>query len=253
MAVEMRGGYPFRRLRRSCVDPAEAAWRAASFRARLEERRSVRMFAPEPVDRPILEDLLLAASSAPSGAHKQPWTFVAVSDPALKAEIREAAEVEERRNYEGRMPPSWLKALAPLGTDAQKPHLTDAAWLVVVFAQAYGIAPDGSRDQHYYVRESVGMACGLLVAAAHQAGLCALTHTPSPMAFLGRLLGRPENESAYVLVAIGWPAPDAVVPDLARKALDQVAVFCTGPEDRPTPRPAEPMTEMRRPGEVPEP
>lgn len=191
----------------------------------LEARRTVRMFSDAPVTREVIEELILAASTSPSGAHQQPWTFAAISDPETKRAIREAAEEEERRNYGGRMPPEWLQVLLPFGTDANKPHLEVAPWLIVVFAQKHGFHPDGSRKKHYYVRESVGMACGLLVAAAHAAGLVALTHTPSPMAFLGKLLDRPANEQAYVVIPIGHPAKDCKVPDIQRKSLQDVAVF----------------------------
>jgi nitroreductase len=223
--VVYRGPHPYRRYALPALSDAESLERAAAFHERLEGRRSVRMFSDRPVPRAIIEEILLAASTAPSGAHRQPWTFVAVSDPGLKAQIRAAAEEEERKNYSGRMPEAWLEALAPLGTDEVKTHLTDAAWVVVVFAQKHGVGPDGENVKHYYVRESVGMACGLLVAAAHMAGLAALTHTPSPMAFLAKLLGRPAHEQAYVVVPIGHPAPDCVVPDLVRKPLDQIAVI----------------------------
>jgi len=227
--VVLRDGHPFVPYSTVPVTAAEAQWRAAAFRASMEGRRSVREFdADRPVARAVIEQILLAASTSPSGAHRQPWTFVAVSDPELKARMREAAEEEERRNYQDRMPPEWLEALAPLGTDAVKSHLTDAPWVVVVFAQRYGLDPHGERVKHYYVRESVGMACGTLVAAAHQAGLAALTHTPSPMRFLSELLGRPANEQAYVVVPIGFPHPDCVVPDIQRKRLDQIAVFHEG-------------------------
>lgn len=210
---------------RSPTDDPECLWRAVDFHRTLEARRSVRDYSDRPVDRRVIEEILLAASTAPSGAHMQPWTFVAVSDPALKRQIRQAAEEEERRNYAGRMPPDWLAALAPIGTDADKPHLTDAPWVVVVFAQKHGVDADGNKVKHYYVRESVGMACGLLVAAAHAAGLVALTHTPSPMHFLRELLGRPASEQAYVVVPIGHPAEHCRVPDLDRKRLDAIADF----------------------------
>jgi len=191
------------------------------FRQWLDKRRSLRFFSSEPVERAVIEELILAAGTAPSGAHKQPWTFVAVSDPALKSRIREAAEAEEKEFYSGRASESWLRDLAPLGTDWQKPFLEEAPWLIVVFRQAH--APDGSK--HYYTQESVGIACGLLLAAIHQAGLVTLTHTPSPMQFLSEVLGRPAHEKPYVLMPIGYPAPGATVPDLVRKPLDELGVF----------------------------
>jgi nitroreductase len=208
--------------------PDEMVERARAFREELAARRTVRHFSSEPVPVEVLEHCIAAAASAPSGAHQQPWTFVLVSDPELKRQIREAAEVEERKNYEGRMSPEWIDALAPLGTDAVKTHITDAPYLIVVFEQAFGVraAPDGTTHlvKHYYVEESVGIAVGFLLAALHHAGLATLTHTPSPMGFLRTLLGRPENERAFVLVPVGYPAPDAVVPDLTRKPLDEVLV-----------------------------
>lgn len=224
-------GYPFVPYRHEVRPASEVVQRARTFRDDLEGRRSVRMFSDEPVPREAIEQILMAASTAPSGAHRQPWTFVAISDPALKAQIREAAEEEERRNYDSRMPAAWREALAPLGTDAVKPHLEVAPWVVVVFAQKHGVDANGDKVSHYYVRESVGMACGMLIAAAHQAGLCALTHTPSPMAFLGQLLERPKHEQAYVVIPIGHAAKDCVVPDIHRKGLADVAVFRTGAAD----------------------
>jgi nitroreductase len=204
--------------------------RAADFYAELERRRTVREFARDPVTLDIVETCVATASTAPSGAHQQPWTFVIVSDPATKAAMREAAEAEERRNYAERMSAEWRSALEPLGTDAVKTHITDAPHVIVVFAQSYGLEPDASepsgkrRRKHYYVDESVGIAVGFLLAALHHAGLATLTHTPSPMGFLRDLLGRPENERAWVLIPVGYPAPDAQVPDIHRKPLDAVCV-----------------------------
>jgi len=164
-----------------------------------------------------------SAGTAPSGANQQPWTFVVVSDPAVKREIRHAAEAEEREAYEHRMTEEWLRALEPLGTDWRKPHIEDAPYVIVAFEQAYGLA-DGRRWKHYYAKESVGIAVGLLLASLHLAGLATLTHTPSPMGFLGRILGRPRNERAFALIPVGYPAEDAVVPKLAKKALDEILV-----------------------------
>ena len=193
------------------------------FLAAMLTRRSVRAFSRDPVPRAAVENAIAAAGTAPSGANLQPWTFVLVSDPGLKRAIREAAEEEERRNYGERMPEAWLAALEPLGTDAVKPHLEDAPFLVVVFEQAYGLQ-DGRKVKHYYVRESVGIAVGFFLAAIHHAGLAALTHTPSPMGFLRELLGRPENERAYVVVPVGYPAERCLVPDIVRKPLDEILV-----------------------------
>ena len=215
----------FVRYTRRSPDAGEALARAAAFRRDLGARRSVRAFSAEPVPRAVIEEVIAAAATAPSGAHKQPWTFCAVSDPALKRRIREAAEREEYEGYHGRMSEEWLADLRPIGTDWRKPFLEVAPWLVVVFRQAHGLNPDGSRAKHYYVNESVGIASGFLLAAVHAAGLAALTHTPSPMNFLTELLGRPAHERPYLLIPIGYPAADAEVPDFARKALDEVAVF----------------------------
>ena len=203
------------------TDEIEA--RSARFLAEMDERRSVRMFDSEPVPRSVMENIILAASTAPSGAHRQPWTFVLIGDPDVKAAIRGAAEEEERQNYEGgRLPPDWREALEPLGTDSDKSYLETVPWIVVLFEQRYGLRPDGSRFKNYYVKESVGIAAGFFLVAVHQAGLVALTHTPSPMAFLTRVLGRPENERPFALFPVGFPAVDCEVPDLVRKPLDQV-------------------------------
>lgn len=204
---------------------AESAGRARSFFEEMNRRRTTRHFSIDPVPRELIEWAIRTAGTAPSGAHQQPWTFVAVSDPALKRQIREAAEEEEREFYGGRAPQEWLEAIAPLGTDEHKTHLTDAPWLVVLFAQTHGVRPDGGKRTHYYVPESCGIAAGFFVAAVHQMGLVSLTHTPSPMGFLRELLGRPVNEKALLLMPVGYPAPDAKVPDLSRKGLDEIAVW----------------------------
>jgi nitroreductase len=222
-------GVPYRPPR---LPPAEMRRRAAAFHELMATRRSVRDFSPEPVPRELIELAIRTAATAPSGAHRQPWRFVAVDDPDTKAAIRRAAEAEERQSYEGgRFPPEWLEALAPLGTTWEKPHLTEAPWLVVVFEELHGHHPDGRKRKNYYVKESVGIACGLFVAALHYMGLATLTHTPSPMRFLGDLLGRPANEKAFIVFPVGYPAEDAEVPDLERKPLDEVAVW----NPRPTP------------------
>lgn len=203
--------------------PEEMLERARSFRAELERRRSVRHFSDESIPAGVIDECVLSASSAPSGAHFQPWTFAVVTDPATKREIRLAAEKEERENYGGRMTPEWLEVLEPLGTTWEKPFLETAPALIVVFRQAYG--EDGTgRHKHYYTQESVGIATGFLLAALHHAGLASLTHTPSPMGFLQDLLRRPANERAYVLIPIGYPARECEVPNLRRKSLDEVRV-----------------------------
>jgi iodotyrosine deiodinase len=198
--------------------------RSRAFLERMRERRTVRDFSPDTVAGELIENAIATAGTAPSGAHQQPWTFVAVSDPDIKARIRKAAEEEERRSYESRMPDEWLEALRRLGTDWRKPHIEDAPCLIAVFEQAYGYRPDGAKVKHYYVRESVGIAVGLLLASLHQAGLATLTHTPSPMGFLREILGRPENERPYVLIPVGYPAAGCTVPDLERKALAEILV-----------------------------
>lgn len=206
-------------------DAAEMGARAEAFADDIHRRRTVRDFSPEPVPRAVIEACVRAAGAAPSGANQQPWTFVCVSDPAIKARIRAAAEAEERAFYEGRAGDEWLEALAPLGTDADKPFLETAPWLIVVFAQRYGLRSGGGRRKHYYVPESVGLATGFLIAALHHAGLATLTHTPSPMGFLCDVLERPENEKPFLVLVAGYPAADARVPDIARKPLGEIAIF----------------------------
>ena len=207
------------------IPDTEREARAEAFYREMDARRSVREFSPRPVPRRLVKLAIQTASTAPSGAHKQPWTWVAISDPDLKRQIREAAEAEERAFYESRAGEEWLNALAPIGTDWQKPFLESAPWLVVLFAQRFKPRPDGTREKHYYVQESVGIAAGLFIAALHRAGLATLTHTPSPMGFLRDLLGRPKHEAATILFPVGFPAEDARVPDLQRKALAEVAVW----------------------------
>jgi len=205
--------------------PEEVVARAREFYQDMATRRTTRHFSTQDVPREAIEYAIRAAGTAPSGAHQQPWTFVAVSDPDLKRQIRDAAEREEYENYHGRMPQEWLQALAPLGTDEVKPHLTDAPWLVVVFRKPYGIDPDGSKRTYYYTQESVGIATGFFVAAVHQMGLVTLTHTPNPMAFLSELLERPANEKAYLILPVGYPAEGATVPDIERKPLEAISVW----------------------------
>lgn len=188
-------------------------------------RRSVRHFAPDPVPRELIELAITTASTAPSGAHRQPWRFVAVSDPETKRRIRNAAEAEERASYEDRMSAEWLDALRPLGTDWRKPYLETVPWLVVVFEEVYGVTAAGTIRKNYYVKESVGIAAGMFITALHQMGLATLTHTPSPMTFLSRILGRPVNERPYILFPVGYPSPDATVPNLRRKSLEEVAIW----------------------------
>ena len=205
--------------------PAEMQQRADDFYAELRGRRSVRDFSDRPVPRGVIETCLRTAGTAPNGANLQPWHFVVVADPAVKQRIREAAEAEEREFYSGRAPQDWLDALAPLGTDADKPFLETAPYLIAIFAQSYGIGPNGKKVKHYYVTESVGIATGFLIAALHHAGLATLTHTPSPMGFLGKLLGRPEHERPFLLLVVGYPADGATVPAITKKAPDEIATF----------------------------
>jgi len=195
----------------------------------MSRRRSVREFAPDPVPRELIEIAIAAAHTAPSGANRQPWHFAAVSDPAIKADIRRGAEVEERDFYEGgRATEEWLKALAPLGTDWHKPFLEIAPWLVVVFKQIHIVGADGAKLTNYYVNESVGIACGLFIAALHRMGLATLTHTPQPMRFLTRILGRPDNERPYILFPIGYPHPNCMVPEISKKGLAEVITWFEG-------------------------
>lgn len=205
--------------------PAEMAARAREFYDEIKRRRTVREFSSREVPREVIEHCLRAAGTAPSGANLQPWHFVVVSDPGVKKKIREAAEVEEREFYTSKAPPDWLAALAPLGTDEHKPYLEAAPYLIAVFAQNYALLPDGAKVKNYYVTESVGIALGFLIAALHHAGLATLTHTPSPMGFLSTVLGRPANERAYLLLVVGYPGPDARVPDISKKPLDEIATF----------------------------
>jgi iodotyrosine deiodinase len=202
--------------------------RGEAYHRELDHRRSVRFFSADAVPREAIEWALRAAGTAPSGAHQQPWTFVVVDDAQLKREIRVAAEEEEREFYARRATAEWLEAIAPLGTDPDKPFLEVAPYLIVVFEQAYGHHPDGRRKKHYYVRESVGLASGMLLAALNAMGLATLTHTPSPMGFLGELLGRPDSERPFLLIPVGYPADDATVPDLQRKSLSEIAVWNRG-------------------------
>lgn len=199
--------------------------RAEAFSTDLRRRRTVRDFSDRPVPQEVLEQALLAAGSAPNGANLQPWHFVCVSDAAVKREIRLAAEEEEREFYSGRAPNDWLEDLAHLGTDAEKPFLERAPWLIAIFAQRWRPMPDGERRANYYVPESVGIATGFLIATLHHAGLATLTHTPSPMGFLNKILGRPENEKPYILLIVGYPEEGARVPAITKKSLTEIASF----------------------------
>ena len=204
------------------LEQAEMVRRGRQFSELMTRRRSVRDFSTETPPRECLELAIRTAASAPSGAHRQPWKFVIVDDPALKKAIREAAEEEERENYENRFPPEWIEALAALGTSGDKPFLEEAPYLVVVFKESYGVDDAGGKITNYYVNESVGIACGMFIVALHNMGLVTLTHTPCPMGFLSQLLNRPPNEKPYILFPVGYPADGAMVPDLNRKSFEDV-------------------------------
>ena len=218
------------------IDLDTQTQRGESFYELMNQRRSIRFFSDDPVPKRLIETAILTASTAPSGAHKQPWTYVVTGDPDIKRQIRQAAEEEEKINYEGgRLPPHWREDLEPLGTDWEKPFLETVPWIVVLFEHRYQLDDNGERRHVYYPKESVGISAGLFIAALHNMGLATLTHTPSPMKFLTRVLGRPENERPFCLFPIGYPAEDAVVPDLTRKPLEEVMVE-VGNADLDSPR-----------------
>jgi len=216
--------FPFIPHSRPILSDEELIANANKFYQDLDTRRTIRHFSKQPVPKQVIETIIKTASTAPSGAHKQPWTFAVISSPEMKKKIRVAAEKEEQENYSGRMSEEWLRDLAPLGTDEHKPFLEDAPYLIVVFKKAYDIHEEGKR-KNYYVNESVGLAAGFLLAAIHQAGLCSLTHTPSPMNFLEQILERPKNERAVLLIPVGYPADNAEVPDIHRKGLEEVSAW----------------------------
>ena len=202
----------------------EMLTRSKAFYKEMNQRRSVRFFSSKPVDRGVIENIIKTAGTAPSGAHKQPWFFVAVSNAEIKKQIRIAAEKEEKTFYESRAPEEWLKDLEPFATNWQKPFLETAPWLIIVFKRLYDDGPNG-KTKNYYVQESVGIASGMLITAIHHAGLATLTHTPSPMNFLSKILNRPENEKPFLLLPVGYAAEDATVPDIKRKSLNEIADF----------------------------
>lgn len=199
--------------------------RAKTFREEMQRRRTIREFSTRPVPQEIIEECIRAAGTAPNGANMQPWHFVVISDPDVKEQIREGAEAEEREFYERRASEEWLEALAPLGTDWHKPFLEDAPYLIVIFGLSNTILPDGAKRKNYYVTESVGIATGILVTALHHAGLASLTHTPSPMAFLNKILERPANERPFLVLVVGYPAEGTTVPDINKKPLEEIATF----------------------------
>ncbi len=199
--------------------------RAKTFREELQRRRTIRTFSNRPVPRELIEECLRTAGTAPNGANMQPWHFVVVSDPEIKKQIREGAEQEEREFYERRASEEWLEALAPLGTDWHKPFLEEAPYLIVIFGLSNTILPDGSKRKNYYVTESVGIATGMLITAVHHAGLASLTHTPSPMGFLNKILKRPANERPFLVLVVGYPAEGTTVPDISKKSLEEITTF----------------------------
>ncbi len=206
------------------ISPSELLTNSKSYNELIQQRRTVREFADTDVPLEVMEQIIDAASSAPSGAHKQPWKFCLISNPELKKQIRIAAEQEEYENYHGRMSQEWLKDLEPFGTDWKKEFLEIAPYLIVVFKESYSLNAAGEKTKNYYVNESVGIACGFLLNAIHQAGLVSLTHTPSPMNFLAEILNRPKNEKAFLLIPVGYPAKNTQVPVLKRKGLDEVLI-----------------------------
>ena len=205
------------------IKETESLYKSDIFFKWLDGRRSIRKFSSRPVAKKVIENIIKSASTAPSGAHKQPWTFCAISNPEIKAEIRKAAELEEYENYHSRMSEEWLEDLEPFDTNWEKPFLEIAPWLIVVFSKSYDLDDKGQKLTNYYVKESVGLACGMLLTAIHNAGLCALTHTPSPMNFLSNILKRPKNERPFLLIPVGYPADDCMVPDLQRKPLELIS------------------------------
>ncbi len=221
----MKHDHPFIPYKAVQYGEDEQFKRGKEFYNQMNRRRSIRHYSTKPVPRELIELAIKTASTAPSGAHHQPWRFVVISDPAVKSLIRSAAEEEERISYESRMSEEWLKALAPLETTAEKEHIDQAPWLVVLFEETFGYNEDGSVRKNYYVKESVGIAAGMFITALHNMGLSTLTHTPSPMGFLRTILGRPKNEKPFILFPIGYPADNCEVPDLKRKSLEEVSIW----------------------------
>lgn len=225
MSTKQINGFPFVTYTKETFEEEEMRERSSSFYQWMDKRRSVRDFSDKHVPKEVIEDIIMTASTAPSGAHKQPWTFCAVSNAEIKKQIRAAAEKEEYDSYNGRMPESWLNDLLPLQTDWHKEFLETAPWLIIVFKKIYEPGEDGQKKNNYYVQESVGLASGFLLTAIHNAGLVGLTHTPSPMNFLSKILERPEHEKPFLLVPVGYPAEECLVPQLSRRPLDEVAKF----------------------------
>ena len=225
MDAKIVNGYPFIRYERDTYTPEQMTARSKEYLEWIDKRRTVRDFSDQSIPKEVIDNIILSASAAPSGAHKQPWTFCVVSDASIKSAIRVEAEKEEYESYHGRMSEEWIDDLRRLQTDWQKPFLETAPYLIVVFKKAYDINPFGLKRNNYYVNESVGIACGFLLTAIHHAGLVAITHTPNPMNFLPKILKRPENERPYLLIPVGYPAQESFVPKLERKSLNEVAVY----------------------------
>lgn len=224
MDIKEVEGHPHIRYERDTYPLEEVEQRSREFYEWLDNRRTVRDISDKPVSKEVINNLIMAGSTAPSGAHKQPWTFCAISNSELKKKIREAAEQEEYDSYHGRMSERWIKDLKPIGTDWHKPFIEEAPWVIIIFKRVFERI-DGEKNNNYYVNESVGIACGMIISAIHKAGLVTLTHTPSPMNFLTKILERPENERPYLLLPIGYPKEEVYVPHLKRKELEEVAVF----------------------------
>lgn len=225
MDTKLINGFPFVSYQKETFSEIEIVKRTKAFYEWMDKRRSVRDFSDKPIPKEVIESILLSASTAPSGAHKQPWTFVVVSNPEIKKQIRIAAEAEEKESYENRMSDEWKKDLEHLATDWQKPFLEIAPYLIIVFKRSFEVEDNNHKHQNYYVTESCGLACGFLLSAIHDAGLVALTHTPSPMNFLSKILERPSNEKPYLLIPVGYPLDECWVPDLKRKELSDIAVW----------------------------
>ena len=225
MQTKLINSFPFISYSKNTYATDEMEIRSREFFDWINTRRTVRDFSDKAIPEKVIENIILSASTAPSGAHKQPWTFCVVKDPQIKKQIRSAAELEEKESYENRMTDEWLKDLQPIGTDWRKPFLEIAPYLIVVFKRSYELENENHKHQNYYVTESCGIACGFLLSAIHNAGLVALTHTPSPMNFLTKILNRPENEKPYLLIPVGYPAEECWVPDLKRKSISDVCVW----------------------------
>ena len=225
MKKKLINDYPFITYSKKTYEVNEMSLRSRSFFEWMNTRRTVRDFSEKTIPENIIENIILSASTAPSGAHKQPWTFCVVKNPEVKRQIRIAAEKEEKESYENRMTDEWLRDLQPIGTDWHKPFLETAPYLIIVFKRSYELENTNYKHQNYYVTESCGIACGILLTAIHDAGLVALTHTPSPMNFLSEILNRPKNEKPFLLIPVGYPLEECWVPDLKRKNISEICIW----------------------------